>query len=102
MFICQNLIAVKSVTFNMWKGVKIAGKQDGDPMRLTTQRIKEIIVEELEKINEMGSYMGRSPQDIEAEMKSIKAQIAQLKDPKAISDLKQYLNDLLIDLADAM
>lgn len=71
-------------------------------MKLTKQRIKEIIVEELEKISEMGSYMGRPPEDIKKEMADIKAQIAQLKDPKAISDLKQYLNDLLIDLADAM
>ena len=71
-------------------------------MKLTKQRIKEIIVEELEKISEMGAYMGRPPEDIKKEMADIKAQIAQLKDPKAISDLKQYLNDLLIDLADAM
>ena len=71
-------------------------------MKLTTKRIKQIIVEELEKINEMGSYMGRGPEEIEKEMEDIKAQIAQLKDPGKISDLQQYLNDLLIDLADAM
>ena len=71
-------------------------------MKLTTQKLKKLIAEELGKINEMGSYMGRPPEDIKKEMADIKAQIAQLKDPKAISDLKQYLNDLLIDLADAM
>ena len=71
-------------------------------MELTTQRLKKLIAEELEKINEMGSYMGRGPEEIEAEMESIKAQIAQLKDPEAISQLRQYLDDLLIDLADAM
>ena len=72
-------------------------------MKVTTQKLKQIIVEELEKINEMGSYMGRGPEEIEMEIKSIKAQIARLKDnPEAISDLQQYLNDLLIDLADAM
>ena len=71
-------------------------------MKLTTQKLKKLIAEELGKINEMGSYMGRSPEEIEAEMESIKAQIAQLKDPEAISELRQYLDDLLIDLADAM
>ena len=82
--------------------MKNAGKQDGDQMKLTTQKLKKLIAEEIEKINEMGSYMGRSPEEIEAEMESIKAQIAQLKDPKAIGQLKQYLDDLLIDLSDAM
>jgi len=82
--------------------VKNAGKQDGDQMKLTTQKLKKLIAEEIERINEMGSYMGRSPEEIEAEMESIKAQIAQLKDPKAIGQLKQYLDDLLIDLSDAM
>ncbi len=71
-------------------------------MKLTTQKLKKLIAEEIERINEMGSYMGRSPEEIEAEMESIKAQIAQLKDPKAIGQLKQYLDDLLIDLSDAM
>jgi uncharacterized protein YpuA (DUF1002 family) len=71
-------------------------------MKLTTQKLKKLIAEELEKINEMGSYGGRTPQEIEAEMQDIKAQIAQLKDPEAISQLRQYLDDLLIDLADAM
>jgi len=71
-------------------------------MRITSERLKKIIVEELEKINEMGSYMGRGPEEIEKEMEDIKAQIAKLKDPRKISDLQQYLNDLLIDLADAM
>ena len=71
-------------------------------MKLTTQKLKKLIAEEIEKINEMGSHMGRSPEEIEAEMESIKAQIAKLKDPKAISNLRQYLDDLLLDLADAM
>ena len=80
-------------------------------MKLTTQKLKQLIREGLNEMRheqqrfdqaDMGSYMGRSPEEIEAEMESIKAQIAQLKDPKAIGQLKQYLDDLLIDLADAM
>ena len=71
-------------------------------MKLTTQKLKKLIAEELEKINEMGSYMGRGPEEIQAEMESIKDQIAQLKDPEAISQLREYLDELLIDLADAM
>ena len=71
-------------------------------MKLTTQKLKQIIVEELEKINEMGSYMGRSPEEIKAEMSFIKAQIEKLKDREAIRQLKDYLDGLLIDLSDAM
>ena len=71
-------------------------------MKLTTQKLKKLIAEELEKINEMGSYMGRGPEEIQAEMESIKDQIKQLKDPEAISQLREYLDELLIDLADAM
>jgi len=62
----------------------------------------DFVQSSVDLINEMGSHMGRSPEEIEAEMESIKAQIAKLKDPKAISNLRQYLDDLLLDLADAM
>ena len=71
-------------------------------MKLTTQKLKKLIAEELGKINEMGSYMGRSPEEIKAEMASIKAQIEKLKDPEVIRQLRDYLDGLLVDLSDAM
>jgi hypothetical protein len=76
-------------------------------MKLTTQKLKQLIREGLNEMrHEQQRFdqadMGRSPEEIEAEMKSIKTQIEQLKDPKAIDQLRQYLDDLLIDLADAM
>ena len=46
---CLNLIVVKNVTFNTSKAAKKDGIKDGDQMKLTTQRLKKLIREELSK-----------------------------------------------------
>ena len=57
MFICQSLIVVKNATFNGSKIVKIDGEQDGDPkMQITKKRLKEIIAEEMNKLNESSGF----------------------------------------------
>ena len=56
MFTCPNLIVVKSVTFNMQKDAKNVGKKGGDQMKITTQKLKQLIKEELDRDWETSSF----------------------------------------------
>ena len=95
MFTCQNLIVVRSATFSGLKVEKIGGKEDGDQMQITKKRLKQIIEEEMNNIQNEGvtrdemRFLLRLPEE------QMRVLLAVLESPDHMEQLKMILKNKL-------